>query len=84
MLQPEAQQGQRFRPRLKADLQMEISQLLFDLSQTGSRRSLLFPAGHQKVLASSRFTASRTTAEMARFTTTHFRASASLLVCQSW
>ena len=78
------QQGQRFRLRLKADVQMEIPQLLFNFHKQAQAVPLLFPPDTRKSRRSSIFTVSSTTAEMLRLTITHFIANASLLVCQSW
>ena len=77
-----SQQGQRLVPGLKPDLQAEVSQLLLNVHGERHYRPPPFPA--RLCRASSRFTASRNTAEMAMFTSTQRRASASLLVRQSW
>ena len=76
-----SQQGQRLVPGLEPDLQPEIPQLLLNVHGERHYRPPPFPA--RLCLASSRFTASRNTAEMAMFTSTQRRASASLSVRQS-
>ena len=66
---------------VKLCLQGKVSQPFFDFHpQTHARRLLLPPSG---CLRSKRFTASSTTAEMATFTSTHRKASASSPVHQS-
>ena len=65
-------------------VEMEAAQLLFNLHKQAQAVPLLFPPDTRKSRRSSIFTVSSTTAEMLRLTITHFIASASLLVCQSW
>ena len=77
-----SQQGQTFVFRFKPDFQLKVSHFLTNIHGKGHQRPPPFPVCRWRV--SSRFTASRNTAEMAMFTSTHFNAPRSSLVRQSW
>ena len=75
------QQRQGLPLRFKLDLQMEVPHGLFDLYIQPHQR---LPPFSDRCRVSSRFTASRKTAEMAMFTSTHQAAPTLSLVRQSW
>ena len=73
-----AQQGKGFVFGVKPHVQLKIAQFLADVYKKCHQRPPPFSR------FSSRFTASRNTAERAMFTSTHFSAPASSLMRQSW